>query len=151
MFKIIKIPKTIINKIFSVVEKNKLKEKCIDTTFTVNGYQSDNIVKLFNKNLLKKILPIQEFYKKIFHIHYIEYFLNGYQEEHNHINSEKYSFILYLNNSNGDTIFNHPINKRICPELGKLIFFDSSIGHKGEMSTQSKKILVGAVERINNA
>ena len=36
---------------------------------------------------------VMNFYKKIFHIHYIEYFLNGYQEEHNHINSEKYSFI----------------------------------------------------------
>tara|TARA_Y100001951_G_C11092813_1_gene157677 strand:- start:92 stop:541 length:450 start_codon:yes stop_codon:yes gene_type:complete len=147
MFKVIKISKDVIKKIYLIIKKNNYKEYTSSTCPTRNGYQSENLIKLFNKNLLKKILPLDDFYKEIFHIHYIEYFLNGYQEEHHHKRTEKYSFILYLNNSDGDTVFKEPINKRITPELGKLIFFNSEVLHRGERSSTNKKILVGAVEK----
>ena len=83
---------------------------------------------------------------KIYHIHYIKYNEGGYQKEHNHAHNEKYSFILYLNNSSGDTVFKEPINKRITPELGKLIFFKANVFHRGEITNSTKKILVGGVD-----
>ena len=139
------IDQKVINKIISMLENNTLP---VDSdTYTVNGFQSKNIINIFSKNLLKKILPFKDFYKKIFYIHYIKYYLNGYQERHNHIKTEKYSFILYLNDAEGDTIFEEPIKKRISCEMGKLLFFSANIWHKAEMSPDEKKVLVGAVDR----
>ena len=138
------IDKRVINKIVSILEKTTFSvdpDNC-----TVNGFQSENIMNIFSENLLKKILPFKDFYKKIFHIHYIKYYLNGYQERHNHIRTEKYSFILYLNDANGDTVFEEPVKKRISCELGKLLLFSSDIWHRGEMSSNEKRILVGAVD-----
>ena len=114
---------------------------------THRGFQTSNIIKLFNESLLKKMVPIKNYYKEVFHIHYIYYLSGGYQEEHNHEKTEKYSFILYLNDSDGNTFFKEPINKKISPKEGKLIFFNSNIPHGGEKSFKGKKILVGAVKK----
>ena len=147
MFRISYIDKNIIDEIIYILENNNLVSKN-DETCTVKGFQTNNIINLFKTDLLEKILPEEDFYKKIFHLHYINYNLNGYQKEHNHIRTEKYSFILYLNNADGNTIFEEPIKKSISPELGKLIFFSSDIWHRSEISTNGKKILVGAVDKV---
>jgi|TARA_R110002012_G_scaffold299716_1_gene498947 hypothetical protein len=149
LFKQLQIKKEIIDQIESILNKYKFEDVSFNKC-TKNGFQTDNIVNLFSKNILKKILPINDFYKKIFWIHYIKYNKNGYQTEHNHSKTEKYSFILYLNDSDGDTIFKEPINKRVIPKLGKLIFFNSCVLHRAEMSNEGKKILVGAVEKNVN-
>ena len=149
LFKQLQIKKETIDQIKSILNKHKFEDVSYNKC-TKNGFQTDNIVDLFNENILKTILPINDFYKKIFWIHYIKYNENGYQTEHNHSKTEKYSFILYLNDSDGDTIFKKPINKRVIPKLGKLIFFNSSVLHKAEMSNKGKEILVGAVDKNVN-
>jgi|TARA_R100001244_G_scaffold90414_2_gene68677 hypothetical protein len=116
-------------------------------TCTQQGFQTSNIVNLFDEKLLKKILPIKNYYKDIFHIHYIHYFAGGYQGEHHHEKTEKYSFILYLNNADAKTIFKKPIDRKIAPKKGKLIFFNSNILHSSEKSFNDKKVLVGAVNK----
>ena len=63
---------------------------------TQQGFQTNNIVNMFSHDLLKKIVPINELHKKIFHIHYIQYNRGGHQTEHLH-EPDDYSFILYLN------------------------------------------------------
>lgn len=145
LFKETIIPEETIKDILSLLRKYDFKD-ISNESYTKNGYQTPNIVNIFNEDILKKILPFDNFYKKIFWIHYIKYKENGYQTEHDHKKTEKYSFILYLNNSDGDTIFKEPINKKITPKLGKLIFFDSDILHKAEISNQGKQVLVGAVD-----
>ena len=147
MFRISYIDKTIIDEIIYILENNNIVS-VKEETCTVKGFQTNNIINLFKTDLLEKILPEEDFYKKIFHLHYINYNLNGYQKEHNHIRTEKYSFILYLNNADGNTIFEEPIKKSISPELGKLIFFSSNIWHRSEISTNGKKVLVGAVDKV---
>jgi hypothetical protein len=117
-------------------------------TCTNNGFQTQNIINIFNIELLKKIILFNNFFCKIFHIHYIKYKKGGSQKKHNHASSEKYSFILYLNNSDGETIFFEPINKKIYPEKGKLIVFNSNIDHEASPSFNGKQILVGAIEKI---
>ena len=146
MFKVSYIDKKIIDKINFILENNNLIKD--DKTCTVGGYQTNNIVDLFSEDLLKEMIPEEDFYKKIFHLHYINYNLNGYQRRHKHDLTEKYSFILYLNNANGDTIFEEPINKRISPEIGKLILFSSNIWHMSKISNNRKRVLVGAVDKI---
>jgi len=139
----------VIDEIINIIETNK--KHFIDVsseTCTNNGFQSQNIVNIFNLELLKKIISFNNFFEKTFHIHYIKYKNNGSQRRHNHASTEKYSFILYLNNSDGGTIFFKPINKTIYPKKGKLIVFDSSIDHEGSSSFKEKQILVGAVEKI---
>ena len=147
MFRVSYIDKTVIDEIIYILENNNIVS-VNEETCTVKGFQTNNIINLFKTDLLEKILPEEDFYKKIFHLHYINYNLNGYQKEHNHIKTEKYSFILYLNNADGNTIFEEPIKKSISPELGKLIFFSSDIWHRSEISTNGKKVLVGAVDKI---
>ena len=115
-------------------------------TATRHGFQTPNIVNLFSKKLLKKILPIENYYTDINYIHYIYYFPGGWQDEHLH-KDEQYSFILYLNDSDGPTFFKEPINKKITPQKGKLIFFGAQILHGCEKSFKNKQILVGAVNK----
>tara|TARA_R110000851_G_scaffold159636_1_gene302913 strand:+ start:487 stop:936 length:450 start_codon:yes stop_codon:yes gene_type:complete len=113
---------------------------------TINGFQSNNIVTIFSNEILKKILPDENNF--IFHIHYIHYKKGGHQTRHEHSQTEKISFILYLNDSDGDTVFEEPINRSIKPEKGKLLLFDSNIWHYGKESFMDKKVLVGAISKI---
>jgi hypothetical protein len=138
-----------VNEVIEIIENNKKYFKDVSSkTCTNNGFQSQNIINIFSMELLKKIISFNNFFNKTFHIHYIKYRNNGSQKRHNHALTEKYSFILYLNNSDGGTVFFEPINKMICPEKGKLIVFDSSIEHEATPSFKEKQILVGAIEKI---
>tara|TARA_R110000803_G_scaffold170230_2_gene233254 strand:- start:890 stop:1999 length:1110 start_codon:yes stop_codon:yes gene_type:complete len=145
MFKYVyyEIDETIINEIIKIIDSyegiNVSNETC-----TEKGFQTDNILHLFPKKLLKKIIPINKLYKRIFHIHYIKYNKGGYQKEHFHP-SDDYSFILYLNNSDGNTVLKNPVNKKFSPKKGKIVIFNGKIVHCGEPSFKEKKILVGAI------
>ena len=88
---------------------------------------------------------MQNIETEIFWLHYIKYNKGGYQKQHNHPD-EKYSFILYLNNADGDTVFKEPMNIKITPEKGKVIIFDAKILHYAEPSFKEKKVLVGAIK-----
>ena len=66
-------------------------------TWTINGFQTDNILNLkttheLAKNLLKEIKKDLD----LFWIHLIEYNQAGAQTAHDHSKTEDYSFILYL-------------------------------------------------------
>ena len=138
------IDKKIVDKILKIVNSYKGVDVSIDTC-TEKGFQTQNIVHLFPDNILKKIIPINELHKKIFHIHYIKYSKGGYQKEHFH-QPDNYSFILYLNNSDGDTVLENPVNKKFSPRKGKIIVFSGKILHYGKPSFKNKKILVGAIK-----
>ena len=135
---------TTVDKVMKVLSKNKYQDFSKDT-YTYNGFQTKNIVDLFNNTLKKEILNNNILHKDIFNIHYIEYFKNGSQGEHNHFNTEEYSFILYLNDSIGNTIFENDI---ISPEKGLLIIFDSHLKHSST-NCYNKRILVGAIKAKN--
>ena len=114
---------------------------------TINGRQTQNIVDLFSKGELRQMIPFDEFYDKIFYIHYIAYDHGGHQTIHHHAQTEKYSFILYLNNVDGDTCFLAPVFTTVEPQKGKVIIFDSRVQHFGAKSYKNKKILVGAIDK----
>ena len=139
-----KIDSSVVDEINNVINKNK--DKFLDVsndTCTEKALQSQNIINFFDENLKIKMMNNQCLYQDIFHIHYIEYENSGFQREHNHAKYEEYSFILYLNDSIGDTVFPHA---RISPEKGLLIIFDSKLDHRGDKSL-NKKILVGAIKK----
>ena len=138
------VDKKIVDQVLKIIRDNKIKS-CPVVTATQNGYQSDNIVKLFDNAILKKIIPINQLHEKIIHLHYIQYGKGGYQEEHLH-KPDDYSFILYLNNSDGDTVIKHPINKKFTPQKGKIVVFNGKILHYAEPSFKGKKVLVGAIK-----
>ena len=93
------------------------------------------------------MLP-DDLYRLVFHIHYIHYKSGGYQTRHNHEKTEEFGFIIYLNDSDGETVFEEPINKSIKPQKGKLLLFDSRIWHCAKESFMDKKVLVGAISKI---
>ena len=133
----------LVDKIIKII--NTYKGENYKGTCTENGFQTDNIINLFNKKLLNKMLPIQNMSTEVFWLHYIKYNKGGYQREHNHP-EEKYSFILYLNNADGSTVFKHPIDTEVTPEKGKIIIFDAKILHYAKPSFKEKKVLVGAIK-----
>ena len=146
IFEEYKIDEETINDIYKTIKPLKLKD-ISNTTSTEKGYQTENIVKHFSEDLLKKILPIKNLWKDIWHIHYIKYSSGGYQAPHNHPN-EKYSAIFYLNNSDGLTVFEAPINKKVMPIRGKSVIFEGPIFHYGEKSFNNKEVLVIAIGKI---
>jgi hypothetical protein len=119
---------------------------CKDQTFTENGFQTDNILNYeHSRELADKLLIEINKNLDLFHIHLIEYFTNGHQSGHNHKTTEDYSFILYLNDSDGNTVFKEL--SEIKPQKGKLIFFKSDFWHYGRPSTMNKKVAVGALKK----
>jgi len=146
------VDETTINEITKIIDSHQGIDVS-DTQCTENGFQSDNILNLFSDKILKKIIPINNLHKRIFHIHYIKYNKGGYQTEHFHENDE-YSFILYLNDSDGNTVLRNPVNKKFTPKKGKIIVFNGKIVHYGEPSFKGKIVLVGSIkpekiEKIN--
>ena len=140
-----KIFNRIIDQVNALINKYPINNR-IETNkhSTHNGFQTHNILDLFSEDLLKEIVPVNNLYKDIFHIHYISYFGGGFQRAHNHRRTEEFSFILYLNDSDGSTIFNS-ISKEAVPSKGKLILFSSSLMHYSKPSYKDKKIIVGAI------
>jgi len=134
----------VVDKITETVNKHKFNFEDVSYgTDTEKGFQSSNILNIFDNNLIKEMLDNQCLYQDIFYVHYIEYFNGGFQTIHNHFNSEEYSFILYLNDAVGDTVFSHTT---ITPKKGLLVIFDSRLDHSGKESI-NKKILVGAIKK----
>jgi hypothetical protein len=87
-------------------------------------------------------------YRKVDHLHMIEYEKSGFQNEHTHEKTDWWSFILYLNNCDGSTMFD--VNKNefeVKPEKGKIIFFSGKLKHKGLETTMNKKVLVGSIKK----
>ena len=121
--------------------QNKSKGTC-----TINGFQTENILKYkTTQEIAQKIIMQLKKNLNLFHIHLIEYYQAGAQTAHDHKETEDYSFILYLNDSDGNTVLEN--YGEITPEKGKLIFFDSGITHYGKPSMKGKKIAVGALKK----
>ena len=126
------------------------KEKNIKAPFvncTINGFQTDNILQYEAPNeLAQEILKTLKKDLNLIHIHLIEYFEGGEQTPHDHHRTEDYSFILYLNDSDGNTVFEN--YGEVKPEKGKLIFFKSDVYHWAKPSLKNKKVAVGALKNI---
>jgi len=119
---------------------------CKDKTCTENGFQTENILNFTNsRELADELMRTINKNDNLFHIHLIEYFLDGHQNSHNHETTEDFSFILYLNDADGNTVFEK--YGEIKPEKGKLIYFQSDIWHYGRPSTMNKKVAVGALKK----
>ena len=122
----------------------------IDLTYTKQGFQTNNLMDNEKvKPYLNKIidlLPAKDFKHRWFHM--IDYDVNGIQEEHNHIETEIYSYILYLESSNtGQTYFNLRNHSQmfIQPVKNTIIFFPSWLMHGGLKVLDNKKVAVGAL------
>lgn len=137
-----------LNNLLSFSMKNLPAYNLKNPTCTKNGYQTDNIIIYLNDSYKKEILKKHFDIKDLFHLHLIHYHSNGNQIKHNHRNSEKYSFIVYLNDADGDTVFYLKNNKeyRITPKKGKIVYFPGYLDHEGLLSTKNKRIAVGALQ-----
>lgn len=140
-----KISNQIVSDLLITLELFKKNNLSVPESCTVNGFQTNNILKYDAPKELSKLI-MKEIGKNLnlFHIHLIEYFNHGEQLPHNHEPHEDYSFILYLNDSDGNTVFENI--GEIKPSKGKLIFFKSNLMHWAKPSFQGKKIAVGALK-----
>lgn len=84
------------------------------------------------------------------HIHLIDYDEDGYQIPHDHRETEDFSFIIYLNDSDQQTAFyKEPDYMYVTPEKGKAIFFPSNLLHWTIPGTMKKRVAVGAVKYLD--
>jgi hypothetical protein len=132
---------------------NNLKNNNIgipyNSSCTKQGFQTDNLmdnetVKPYLNKILS-MLPSKDFKHRWFHM--IDYDINGIQEEHNHIETEIYSYIIYLESSNsGETYFNLNNSKMfVKPVKNMIVFFPSWLKHGGLKVLDNKKVAVGAL------
>jgi len=135
----------IVDNLLITLETFKEKNISVSDTCTKNGFQTPNILNYDAPQELAKLI-MNKIGKNLdlFHIHLIEYYNQGEQLPHDHKDTEDYSFILYLNDSDGNTVLENI--GEISPKKGKLIFFKSDILHFAKPSLQQKKIAVGALK-----
>ena len=142
-----KISDQTVDDLLETLEIFKQKNISVSDTCTKNGFQTSNILEYeAPKELSRRIMKEINKNLNLFHIHLIDYFNQGYQIPHNHEKTEDFSFILYLNDSDGNTVFENI--DEISPKKGKLIFFKSNIWHFSKPSLQEKKIAVGALKSV---
>ena len=136
----------IVNDFLTTLDLFKEKNLKSEDTCTINGFQTVNILALkTTRYLSSRLLEYIDKKLQLFHIHLIEYNQAGAQTAHDHKETEDYSFILYLNDSDGNTVFEN--HGEITPKKGKLVFFNSDITHYGKPSMKGKKIAVGALKK----
>tara|TARA_Y100001937_G_scaffold100244_2_gene137088 strand:- start:97 stop:555 length:459 start_codon:yes stop_codon:yes gene_type:complete len=139
----------LINELLDLLEYWKARTPILEIRNAKNktqkGYQTGNVLYPTLHSKLVKELKLEEY--NFDHMHLIEYFEGGYQDSHNHEEYEDRSFILYLNDSDGDTVFyrdNEVISTK--PKRGKLVMFDANIQHQGLESKLNKKVAVGGLK-----
>ena len=122
---------------------------------TKKGYQTYDITTYLNdsykKDLTKRYFDI----KDLFYMHCIHYYPNGYQHLHDHAHSEKYSFVAYLNDADGDTVvylkspleYKNTKEYRFTPKKGKIVYFPGHLPHEGLLTTGNKRVAVGSLQR----
>jgi hypothetical protein len=142
-----KISNQVVNDLLITLELFKKNKISVSGTCTKNGFQTDNILKYQAPKELSQLI-MKEIGKDLdlFHMHLIEYYNQGEQLPHDHKDTEDYSFVLYLNDSDGNTVFDNI--GEISPKKGKLVFFKSDLTHFGKPSFQGKKIAVGALKNV---
>ena len=122
MFLQTKITKIAFKEIKETLKKlNKKKKDIAMITCTKNGYQTKNILSLFKKTVIKKMIKHKDFYKHVFHIHYIEYNEGVYE------------------------VLKGQPPVIVKPEEGKIVIFSSNYAHEATISNKNKKVLVGAI------
>jgi hypothetical protein len=146
------VPYDITNNLTRILTNLKLINKGItsNTSCTVNGFQTDNLCYepyIQNElNIILDYIPIKNLTHRWFHM--IDYEKQGHQVEHDHAKTEDYSYILYLTDCNegGETIFTDNNETLVVkPEINKIVFFESSLWHKGNATLDNKKVAVGAL------
>ena len=123
----------------------KKRKSVTSSTYTHNGYQTANIVNhisdYYKQSLLKQYFNSYE----LLHVHMIHYYTGGSQKVHHHQDHDKFSFILYLNDADGDTVFYFDKEVSVSPERGKIVYFSGNLLHEGKESFQEKRVLVGGL------
>lgn len=134
---------------FDYLKFRTLNQISVTCTVSQTGYQTGNAITPFLK---KELTPVLEKISKeetnFTYLHCVEYHAGDYQGMHDHMASDKYSFIIYLNDTDGDTVFQYPNNEivRVTPEKGKIVVFNSDILHGSEPTTGLRLIAAGRSE-----
>jgi hypothetical protein len=137
----------VVDDLLATLEIFKEKNLAEAAKCTKKGFQTMNILNFKTpKEISRRILKEINKDLTLFHMHLIHYFSGGEQISHDHSATEDYSFILYLNDSDGNTVFENI--GEITPKKGKLVFFKSDISHLGKPSFDQKKIAVGALKSV---
>ena len=145
-----KVSDNVVNYSIDLLKDLKFKEmKIYDLDiFTKNGFQTRPCLWYFDTKILDEMVGKYADYRKIDHLHLIEYEKSGWQKEHTHEKTDWFSFVLYLNDSDGSTVFNIDEKEfEVKPEKGKIIYFSGKIKHKGLETTMNKKVLVGSLKQ----
>ena len=143
-----------LNNLLDFSMKNLPAHNLKNPNCTQNGYQTANIITYLNDSYKKELLKKHFNIKDLHHVHLIHYYSNGYQQLHDHEQTEKYSFIVYLNDADGDTVvylknplvYKNTKKYRFTPKKGKIVYFPAHLPHEGLLSTSNKRVAVGALQ-----
>ena len=150
----------ILENTFSFCKEKNYEDK--KKNCTISGFQTHNIVYLIPKIFFENFdIALEGFLSKrserflfdktiIPYMNFIEYEAGGHQLMHNHYFTDDFSFIIFMNDSNGLTKFSLPDKDILVkPERGKLVVFDSFVWHGALTSSNNKKVAVGRILMYN--
>jgi hypothetical protein len=119
---------------------------------TIKGFQTPNLMEdpVLDPVLEDLLSYIPTEYGRLgyYWFHMIDYKTSGSQSQHNHSDTERYSFIVYLSDCEmgGETVFLHSGKTiKITPKQGTMIFFPAELEHYGATTVSRKRVAVGAL------
>ena len=125
--------------------------KCETPVKTRNGYQVGEILDKVNDSYKKGLLKDHFDIDRLHYMHMIHYYNEGYQKIHSHVHSEEFSFLMFLNDCDGDTVFFFEDGQfiNVTPECGKIVYFSGNLAHEGRKSSGGKRVVVGGIDKID--
>ena len=121
------------------IHNNSNEVKKFRDTFILTFFNKEVLNIIHKKFKIKKLLSPDN-------MEIVKWPMGSFMKKHRDTGDD-ISFILYLNDSNGNTVFENVCE--VTPKKGKLVLFKSDIKHYGKPTTTNKKVAVGALKSID--
>ena len=121
------------------IHNNSNEVKKFRDTFILTFFNKEVLNIIHKKFKIKKLLSPDN-------MEIVKWPMGSFMKKHRDTGDD-ISFILYLNDSDGNTVFEDVCE--VSPKKGKLVLFKSDVRHYGKPTNTNKKVAVGALKSID--
>tara|TARA_R100001594_G_scaffold114428_1_gene149269 strand:+ start:564 stop:1034 length:471 start_codon:yes stop_codon:yes gene_type:complete len=117
-------------------QTNNITENCVLTNNLIESIPSE-----YRQQIVKDFFP----YDALFHLHILKYPKGGELNDHTHIEFEKKSYIVYMDDVGGTVIKMPEGELFVKSERRKIIWFNSEFPHKAITNNQIRYVAAGGI------
>ena len=150
MFELTKVSEDFIEFLFKLYKKQPdsifFKQ---EDTIAKNSRLTSNLINSISDEYKKEIVQNNFKIEDIHHLHLLHYHKKDSELNfHNHIQHEKYSYVIYMDNIGG-TLLQIPEGEIfIESERCKLLIFDSKLEHRGITNEEERFVAAGGIIKV---